>query len=214
MAVPALFPVSVDDFIIEAPIVNGGVFIIPDLIGDNATLPSSFFTGTKIGNAIADSINIQLPRSFAEAKEGIPKRLLRKDVIEQMYIIELDIFNFNAVQMGFFMNRRTQLNYAITTPSPGYVDIMHIGTSSPCGEYIGISLKSRDTKCPSRIYEWNMYAAISTAEDNSATYGDSYPVFHMKLEATPNHLTGANLSFGETGTDPQDNLGNWWKLVA
>src|SRR3990172_6289171 len=108
-----------------------GVWTGAQLIGTDAIRPSEKFSGIVVGTVKAGGQVVNLPKTFVEAKTLTPRALFRKDVIEQPYMIECEVFEFTGDSLSILMNRAAQLAYSVTSPVSEDWYIIHLSSHGP-----------------------------------------------------------------------------------
>ncbi len=160
-----------------------GIWASAELIGTDAERPREKFSGIVIGTVKAGGQVVNLPKTFVEAKTLTPRALFRKDVIEQPFTLECELFEFTGDSLSIFMNRAAQLAYSVTSPVSEDWDIIHLGADGPAMVEAGWLIRALDVN--KREVEIAMYAGLLTPEDQAINQsGDDYPVLKLKIEAT------------------------------
>ena len=159
-----------------------GVWTNPETIGTDNIRFRDKFNGTQVGTIKAGTQITNLPKTYVEAKTRTPQTLFRKDVIEQPFMIEGEIFEYTGDALEIFLNREAQLGYSITSPAETW-DLIHVGSSGPPMVSAGYLIRAVDVN--DREVEVAQYAGLNTPEGQAVNMqGTDYAILQFKLEAT------------------------------
>jgi hypothetical protein len=177
-------------FLLKEGTLKVGTWTNPEDIGTNATSPLSFFSGVEIGYFQQGSINIDIPREYAEFLSNTPGTLIRKDLVRKQFAIEFSLGQFDGEAINLLKNTTSQLGYSVTTPSAQTWDIMHMGSDEPVQAAQGFLLETALTNGDTFLV--GIYAGRLLTEDNSiAISGTEHAVQPGRIDAFvhPNFTT-------------------------
>jgi len=159
--------------------------------------PSDVFTGEKIGYFKQGTVNISMPRVYAEARSGTPSKLLRKDLTQKDLTMEAEFFQVNSDLLELLFGTDYYHNV---------IDGLHnhyLGSDEPEQSVNGYLLIG--TLTDGTPFKMGIWTGKITSEDNAlALSGTDYATLKMKVDAfvpssTP-PVDTANLGFIQLGT--------------
>jgi hypothetical protein len=171
-----------ETFLLKEGTLSVGTWTNPEDIGTNATSPLSFFSGNPIGYVKQGTINIDIPREYAEFLNNTPGILIRKDLIRKQFAIEGENGQFDGEVTSLLKNTNSQLSYAVTIPSAQTWDLMHMGSDEPVQSAQGFLLETELTN--GDIMLIGIYAGRLLTEDNSiALSGTEHAVQPFRIDS-------------------------------
>jgi len=138
--------------------------------------PKDAFTGDILGYFKQGTINLSMPRAYAEARAGTPSKLLRKDLIQKDLMLEFDNFQFNNDILRLIMGTDFVQN------SIESLDLHYLGTDEVQQDTNGFMIETALTDgTPLNIFIWE---GKVTSEDMAiALSGTEHAIIAAKIEA-------------------------------
>ena len=195
------FSLNTEPFLLKEGKIEIGTWTNPDQIG-NGTIgdPTGQFSGNDLGWFQQGSTNIALNRTYAEARGGTPSIILRKDLTQKDFMINLALFQYDIDTLELAKGLYVQKAYSAS----GFTgDLAWIGSDEPTQPYYGYLITSALTDgTPFYIGMW--YGKVTTEDISDTLSGTDYSVINAQLQAFPHP------NFGSTASDAQKHYGIYW----
>jgi len=139
--------------------------------------PASVFSGDNIGYFKQGTVNITVPRNYAEFRSGTPSKLIRKDLIQKDLSVEAELGQWNSDLLKLLIGTNLVTN-------PGNFDNHFLGSDEPNGASTKYGFRVVTERTDDVAFEIGIWNGISQAPDFAITLsGTDYATLKLTVTA-------------------------------